>query len=131
QMAAMPLSFFKDELSAGYRAPYLKELSDKVASGELNVEDWLHSDLSAPELKKAMKKVKGVGDYVAENMLKLVGRYHGLALDSWVRAKFAELHNKKKPASDKKIQKHYSRFGDWCGLILWCDVTHDWIDAPH
>jgi 3-methyladenine DNA glycosylase/8-oxoguanine DNA glycosylase len=41
-MAAMPLKFFVDEVRAGYRAPYLKELADRVASGELNVEEWLN-----------------------------------------------------------------------------------------
>ena len=45
-MAAMPLKFFVDEVRAGYRAPYLKELADRVASGELNVEEWLTSELA-------------------------------------------------------------------------------------
>ena len=31
-MADMPLQFFVDEVRAGYRAPYLKELADRVAS---------------------------------------------------------------------------------------------------
>src|SRR6185295_19349272 len=44
-LAAMPLKFFVDEVRAGYRAPYLKELSERVASGELNVEEWLLSEL--------------------------------------------------------------------------------------
>ena len=38
-MASMPATFFVNEVRAGYRAPYLKELADRVASGELNVED--------------------------------------------------------------------------------------------
>ena len=85
-MAAMPLKFFVDEVRAGYRAPYLKELADRVASGELNVEEWLSSELPTRDLLKQMKGVKGVGDYAAENLLKLLGRYDGLALDSWTRA---------------------------------------------
>ena len=128
EIAAMPLSFFKTELSSGYRAPYLKELAEEVASGALNVEAWLTSELPPQELKKEMKRIKGVGDYVAENMLKLVGRYQGLALDSWVRGKFSATHNKGRPASDKKIDRHYARFGDWRGLALWCDLTRDWIE---
>ena len=69
--------------------PYLKELAERVAAKELNPESWLVSELPTPELKREMKRVKGVGDYAAENLLKLVGRYDCLALDSWVRAKFA------------------------------------------
>ncbi len=45
-MALMPLSFFVDEVRAGYRAAYLKELSDRVASDALTVEEWLTSPLS-------------------------------------------------------------------------------------
>src|SRR5882724_4393417 len=82
-MALMPLKFYVNEVRAGYRAAYLKELADRVAGGQLNVAEWLTSDLSTPELVKQMKSVKGVGDYAAENLLKLVGRYDGLALDSW------------------------------------------------
>jgi 3-methyladenine DNA glycosylase/8-oxoguanine DNA glycosylase len=108
-MASMPAKFFVDEVRAGYRAPYLKELSDRVASGELNVEEWLHSD------------------YAAENLLKLLGRYDGLALDSWTRAKFYQVRNNGRKANDKKIARYYARFNEWRGLVLWCDVTRDWL----
>ena len=126
-MASMPLKFFVDEVRSGYRAPYLKELADRVASGELNVEAWLSSDLPTRDLLKQMKGVKGVGDYAAENLLKLLGRYDGLALDSWTRARFFELRNKGRKANDKKIARYYARFNEWRGLALWCDVTRDWL----
>lgn len=127
-MADAPLSFFREEMRSGYRAPYFKELAERVAGGELDVESWLTSELSTDELKRAMKRVKGVGDYAAENLLKLVGRYDVLALDSWVRASFARLHNQGRSAADKKIARHYSRFKEWRGLALWCDITKDWIE---
>lgn len=127
-MAAMPVKFYVDEVRAGYRAPYLKELADRVASGELNVEAWLSSDLSTPELVKQIKGVKGAGNYAAENLLKLLGRYDGLALDSWTRAKFFKVRNNGRKANDKKIERYYSRFKEWRGLALWCDVTRDWLD---
>ena len=127
-MAAMPLKFFVDEVRAGYRAPYLKELAGRVASGELNVEQWLTSSLSTVELIKELKGVKGVGNYAAENLLKLLGRYDGLALDSWTRARFFEIRNKGRKANDKKIERYYSRFNEWRGLALWCDVTRDWLE---
>jgi 3-methyladenine DNA glycosylase/8-oxoguanine DNA glycosylase len=126
-MASMPLKFFVDEVRAGYRAPYLKELAARVASGELNVEEWLTTDLPTPDLVKQIKGVKGVGDYAAENLLKLLGRYDGLALDSWTRAKFFQIRNNGRKANDKKIARYYSRFNEWRGLALWCDVTRDWL----
>jgi len=127
-MALMPLRFYVNEVRAGYRAAYLKELAERVASGKLDVSEWLTSDLPTPELIKKMKSVKGVGDYAAENLLKLVGRYDGLALDSWTRAKFARIRNSGRKASDKKIAGFYSRFSSWRGLALWCDMTRDWMD---
>jgi len=127
-MASMSEKFYRDEVRAGYRAPYLKELAERVASGDIDAESWLRSELPTPELKRDMKRVKGVGDYAAENMLKLVGRYDGLALDSWVRGKFARMHNGTRKASDKKIERYYSRFAEWRGLALWCDMTRDWLE---
>jgi N-glycosylase/DNA lyase len=126
-MASMPTKFFVDEVRAGYRAAYLKELADRVASGELNVEEWLTSDLPTAELLKQIKGVKGAGNYAAENLLKLLGRYDGLALDSWTRAKFFQVRNNGKKANDKKIAGYYARFNEWRGLALWCDVTRDWL----
>jgi N-glycosylase/DNA lyase len=127
-MALMPLKFFTNEVRAGYRASYLKELADRVASAELDVEAWLHSPLPTAELIKEMKRVKGVGDYAAENLLKLVGRYDGLALDSWTRAKFFKVRNAGRKTTDKKIARYYSRFNEWRGLALWCDMTRDWLE---
>ena len=70
-MAAQPADFYRDVVRAGYRAPYFKELADRVAGGELDVESWLTSELPTDQLKREMKRVKGVGDYAAENLLKL------------------------------------------------------------
>lgn len=128
-MALMPLKFYVNEVRAGYRSEYLKELADRVASGALNVEAWLHSPNSTADLIKEMRGVKGVGPYAAENLLKLLGRYDGLALDSWTRAKFFSVRNNGRKTSDKKIERYYSRFKEWRGLALWCDVTRDWLDA--
>jgi N-glycosylase/DNA lyase len=127
-MARAPLQFYRDEVRAGYRAPYLKELADRVASGELKVEEWLTSELPTAELKREMKRVKGVGDYAAENLLKLVGRYDCLALDSWVRAKFARTRGRGRTSPDEKIARYYARFRSWRGLALWCDMTRDWLE---
>ncbi len=125
-MAAQTENFYREVVRAGYRAPYLKELADRVVAGELDVESWAKSELPTAELKREMKRVKGVGDYAAENLLKLVGRYDVLALDSWVRAKFIRTRNRGRACDDKKIARFYSKYGAWRGLALWCDMTRDW-----
>lgn len=144
-MAQQSEKFYRDKIRSGYRAPYLKELAQRVASGELKVETWLHAShhgsspavregslhsehKSTDELIKELKQVKGVGNYAAENLLKLLGRYDGLALDSWTRAQFAKLRNQSRKASDKKIARFYSRFNSWRGLALWCDMTRLWLE---
>ncbi len=130
-MAQKPGRFFRDKIRAGYRAPYLKELAQRVASGALDVESWCTNEASLNDLIKEMKSVKGVGNYAAENLLKLIGRYDGLALDSWTRAQFARARNKGRAASDKKIARFYARFDSWRGLALWCDMTRHWLDPEH
>lgn len=127
-MASKSERFYRDVIRAGYRAPYLQELAGRVADGSLDVESWASSDLTTPELQREMKGVKGVGDYAAENLLKLLGRYDCLALDSWVRGKFKRTRNAGRKTSDKKIERFYSRFGSWRGLALWCDMTRDWLE---
>jgi 3-methyladenine DNA glycosylase/8-oxoguanine DNA glycosylase len=130
-MASKSEKFFRDKIRSGYRGPYLKELAQRVASGSLNVESWLTSELPLDELMKEMKSVKGVGNYAAENLLKLIGRYDGLALDSWTRAQFARARNSGRAASDKKISRFYARFTSWRGLVLWCDMTRHWLDPEN
>src|SRR2546430_10209310 len=130
-MAEQSVAFYRDKIRSGYRAPYLKELADRVASGELNVESWLTNDAPLADLMKEMKSVKGVGNYAAENLLKLIGRYDGLALDSWTRAQFARIRNSGRAANDKKIGRYYARFNTWRGLALWCDMTRHWLDPEN
>lgn len=127
-MAVQPVDFYREVIRAGYRAEYLAELAERVCSGDLDPESWLVSDLPTGELKRDIKKVKGVGDYAAENLLKLLGRYDGLALDSWLRSGFYKKHNRERKCPDKKIEKHYARFGEWRGLAIWCDMTESWFD---
>ncbi|HEY0460834.1 MAG TPA: hypothetical protein VGC97_16985 [Pyrinomonadaceae bacterium] len=127
-MANVSEAFYRAEIRAGYRSPYFVELAEQAASGKLNPEAWLDSDLPTAELKKEMKRVKGFGDYAAENLLKLVGRYDGLALDSFLRGAFYKKHNSEQVCSDKEIEAFYGKFGSWRGLAIWCDMTEKWHD---
>ncbi len=141
-MAEQSLDFYRNKIRAGYRSAYLKELAERVASGEIDVESWLarsrtekegsaNDYKTTDELLKQIKLVKGVGNYAAENLLKLIGRYDGLALDSWTRAQFAKSRNHGRAANDKKIMRFYSKFGSWRGLALWCDMTRHWLDPEN
>jgi 3-methyladenine DNA glycosylase/8-oxoguanine DNA glycosylase len=126
-MAGKDEPFYRNEIKAGYRSPYFVELAEAVASGRIYPEAWLNSSVSGSELRKEMKRIKGVGDYAADNLLKLVGKYDGLALDSWLRSQFYKKYNKGKPCKDTKIERHYKKYGAWRGLVIWCDMTEKWI----
>lgn len=126
-MASVTEEFYRNEIRAGYRSPYFAELAERAASGKLNPETWLDSELPTKELKKEMKSVKGVGNYAAENLLKLVGRYDGLALDSFLRGEFYKRHNDQTVCDDRQIIEFYEKFGDWRGLAIWCDMTEKWF----
>jgi N-glycosylase/DNA lyase len=125
-MAARDEKFYRDEIKAGYRSPFFVELAEKVASGAVDPEGWLSAEMPTAELRKEIKSIKGIGDYAADNLLKLLGRYDGLALDSWLRSQFYKKHNRNKPCPDKKIERKYANFGKWKGLVLWCDMTEYW-----
>lgn len=127
KMAAQSVEFYQNEIRAGYRSAYFADLARQVAENEINVESWANSELSTVELKKQIKQVKGVGDYAAENLLKLIGRYDGLALDSWLRMRFAETYNNGEKCPDSTIYAHYEKYQDWRGLIIWCEMTKNWL----
>ena len=118
--------FLRKEIRCGYRAPYLLELSRRIVSGSLEIESWRSSLAPTEVLFDQVQQVKGVGKYAAGNILKLLGRYDYLGLDSWCRSKFYEVYKKGRKVKDSTIEKHYSRFGKWQGLFMWMDVTKDW-----
>ncbi len=121
-MAAKSEDFYRSEIKSGYRSAYLLELAESVANGELDPESWMDPALSSEELRKKLLGVKGVGRYAAENMLKLLGHYDGLALDSFLRSEFYKRHSRGKKCPDARIERHYRKYGKWRGLAIWFDM---------
>ena len=125
-IAGISDAFLRKNIRAGYRSPYLLELAENVSSGRLDLESWRSSSVPTEELFKIAKSVKGMGDYAAGNILKLIGRYDYLGLDSWVRSKFYDLHTKGRKVKDSTIEKHYAPFGKFRGLFFWLEMTRHW-----
>ncbi len=126
-IAGVSESFLRKHIRAGYRSPYLLEFARRVASGSLTVEAWRTADLPTDELYAQVRSVKGAGEYAAGNILRLLGRYDYLALDSWVRGKYSELYHGGRRVSDTTIARRYREHGRWQGLILWLEMTRDWF----
>src|SRR6266568_5140065 len=128
-MAAEPEGFYRQRIRAGYRAGALRALARDVASGALDVEGWRASPLSTDVLAEQIRALSGFGPYATEHLLRLLGRYDHLALDSWTRAKLARLRGKRRLPSDAAFRRWYAPYGDHAGLAMWLEVTADWHGA--
>ncbi len=127
-IVSKPESFFRQKIRAGYRSPHLPLLAKMVLEGKLIPESWEDPSRPTEVVRKEILSVPGAGPYVADNLLKFLGRYDYLGLDSWARGKLKELWGMKKIPSDKTIERRYKIHRKYKGLVLWCDLTKDWFE---
>ena len=120
-------AFLRKHIRAGYRSPFILEFAKRAADKTLDVESWRCEPLPTDELFKQLRSIKGVGEYAAGNLLRMLGHYDRLGLDSWVRGKYYDLHNAGRRVGDPTIEKHYSSFGKWRGLVFWLEMTQHWF----
>jgi len=125
QLAAASEEFLVREIRTGYRSRYLLEFAERVSSGDLDFSRWFHLD--EDDLYKEIVSIKGVGPYAAGNLMRLLGHYRHLALDSWCRPQYSKIHRNGRTVSDKTIARHYGKYGQWRGLVLWLDLTREWF----
>jgi N-glycosylase/DNA lyase len=132
-LAGKPVGFFRDAVRAGYRAPYLKELATRVASGELELEALRDPAVPSETAYERLRSITGIGPYAADNLMRLLGHYDRLGLDSWCRARFMKLYPRTRKAGlDAAIARRYRPYAPWSGLAMWLDLTKRWheVDAP-
>ncbi len=134
-MAAAPSQFFKKVAGAGYRGPYLKTLATDVARGRVDLEalaSTSRDDLPDDDVAARLLALPGVGPYAAAHIMLMLGRYDRLILDSWTRPTYARLLGRKRPVSDRTIERRFKRYGRYAGLAFWLFLTQDWLpeDAP-
>lgn len=125
QIAAFDPDTLNQHVRAGYRSAYLHQLASAIAAGELDVEVWRDPALPSNEVFKALKRLKGFGDYAAGAMMRLLNRFDQLGLDSVCRAMYAQRYNGGEAASDREIAAYYEPFGRWRGLAVWLDVMQE------
>lgn len=131
RVAELSFESLAEQVGAGYRNAYLHELAREIAEGRTDVESWTDTDLPSDELFRRLRSLRGFGPYAAGAVLKLLGRFDYLALDSAARSTFAKAFNEGERASDKRIELHYERYGEWQGLVIWMDVMRDWFLDNH
>lgn len=120
RIADMTRDELAKRLRAGYRVAYLHELASKVSAGEIDLEAWQR--LESGDLFKAVKSLKGFGDYAAGTVARLLGHFEHIAIDTACHAMFAARHKAGSKADAKAIAAHYAQYGKWRGLVMWMDI---------
>jgi 3-methyladenine DNA glycosylase/8-oxoguanine DNA glycosylase len=129
-MAAAPNHFYKKVAGTGYRGAYLKALSTDAARGRVDLESLASTsrdDLPDDEVAARLQQLPGVGPYAAAHIMLMLGRYDRLILDSWTRPTYARLLGKKRPVSDRTIERRFKPYGRYAGLAFWLFLTRDWL----
>jgi N-glycosylase/DNA lyase len=130
-MARRPERFYREVVRAGYRAPFLLSLARAAASGRPDLEAWRDPRRPADDLAREIRSLPGFGPYATEHLLRLLGRYRHLALDSSNRRKLARLRGRRRLPSDRAVERWFAPYGEWAGLAMWLEVTADWhLDPP-
>ncbi len=117
--------FYREVVRTGYRADAAVALATGFVEGRLTDNQFLQEQ-SAQELWDRLLSLRGFGPYAAGQAMRLLGHYDKLALDSWCRARLAELEGKRKPPADRTVERRYAKWAPFQGLALWLDLTADW-----
>ncbi|MBN1305785.1 MAG: DNA-3-methyladenine glycosylase 2 family protein [Anaerolineales bacterium] len=123
RLAAVPVEVLKEETRLGYRAPYIRELAERAASGDLEIEAFKTCSLPTLELRKELLKIKGVGAYAAANLLMILGRSDFIPLDSWALKSVSNEWHDGQPVEFSDVEAAFEQWGTWKGLVYW---VWDW-----
>jgi len=130
-MANQTERFYRREIKAGYRSPYLLELARRVAYGDLHIERVRNGELAEQEKIDLFANIMGVGPYALGNLLRLHSVYDRYAHDSWITAEYAKRYHDGRKVSERTIERRYEAFSPYQGLIYWLDMTKPWYRKKH
>lgn len=119
RLAQVDETSLREQCRMGYRAPYVAELAQRVASHQLDLEALKTSALPTRELRKELLGIKGVGGYAAANLLMLLGRYDYVPVDSWALKVVSNEFFAGEKVTPKQVQETFERWGSWQGLAYW------------
>jgi 3-methyladenine DNA glycosylase/8-oxoguanine DNA glycosylase len=126
-LAKRPVSFFRDVVRTGYRAPFFKALATRVTRGTLELEPLREPSFPSADAYERLRSIAGIGPYAADNLMRLLGHHDALGLDSWCRARYRKLYPKTRAAGlDAAIARRYKPFSPYSGLAMWLDLTRTW-----
>ncbi len=124
-VARVSEAYLREKVRVGYRAPYLIEFAQNVASGALRLDAFADRSIPPDDLAKSLSSIKGFGPYAVSALFLTLGRYDRLILDSWTRKKAAERHFKTGKAADRSLRRVYDKWGSWQTLACWFECAYD------
>ncbi len=119
RLAGVDVDALRKDGKLGYRAPYIHQLAQRTASGELDLETYKTNTLPTLELRKRLLSLKGVGDYAAANLLMLLGHYDYIPVDSWALMMASREFYGGETVQRKQVEAAFERWGQWRGLAFW------------
>lgn len=106
-------------IGIGYRAPNLLDLAQRVASGELDLEQLKDGGLGPAEGRALLRSIRGMGKYAVALLSMLVGWYDLLPIDSVARRRVSEARPGGQAATAADVEQAFARWGEWKGLAYW------------
>jgi 3-methyladenine DNA glycosylase/8-oxoguanine DNA glycosylase len=119
QLATLNDQTLRSVARLGYRSPFVLELAQGVASGELDLEGLQTTDQPTEELRQRLLGINGVGAYSAANLLIMLGRYDFIPVDSWARKLVSHEWHQGEPVRSVEVEAAFERWGKWKGLAYW------------
>ena len=118
QVLAQSVDEGAKQTGTGYRAPYIRSRAEAIASGF--EPESCGTPRSAMKISsRRVRSLHGFGADSASYVLKLLGRFERVSIDTVLRRSFKEITGQA-DATDDDINAHYARFGACKGLVAPC-----------
>lgn len=130
QVLAKSMDELEKQTGTGYRAKYIRSLAATITpKGELlrnasgfDPESLRNPALSYEDIYEKVKALQGFGEYSASYILKLLGRFDRISMDTVMRRYFKAISGQEN-ATDDDINAYYERFGECRGLVAFWEVS--------
>jgi 3-methyladenine DNA glycosylase/8-oxoguanine DNA glycosylase len=127
QVAAVDEDTLRSRTRLGFRAPSVLQLAHSVASGALGLESLKLAAIPTAELRQRLLEIRGIGPYVAANLLMILGRYDFIPVDSWAMKMVSLEWHQGRRIGPAEVEAAFEQWGEWKGLAYW---FWDWSEAP-
>ena len=128
ELASWAPSQLAERCKVGYRAERIIRLARDVEAGRLDLAWFEQPERTTDELYRALRRIHGIGDYAANNILQLLGHYDRLPVDTETLRHFRHLHDVHGdlPEVTAAAQRHYEKYAPYQFLAYWYELWRDY-----